>query len=495
MNNQPYLIEVDPKRIKFRADNPRGEHRENDPDFVRLKENIKQVGMVQLPTLRTLPGGFYETIAGERRVRVALANKQTSIWAVNFGIVDDEKASLMMMSENMMRSFSFLAECRGYADLHRKGFTTRRIAREFGDSTGLVGVKVGVGYLPNDILSAIEQNINTTGDTNPWILRMFEELLPLRQEVQDPRHADILDGVYDYTEFRHVVDKIINGEIRNSVECKAYVAQRRLEILEKQFDADLQVRLDQELSDSKAVLEAAYEQQLETQRIQIEGEKSQLAKQLEQQYNTQLQALEQQVGILQRQVESLQRDAVKRPERLVQREEELQKQLGDIQQLRIELQRTQQSLQSEYANKKKELENQQELLIQQQAKELEVIRAQIRQQEKSVADKRREQLEAEFALARHDLEKYVQKREEELRLKAEKSVSQAVAHAKQLMAEVEQSVLLVASRDFLRGLQWLNEFEIVSLLAQIRSTQDVLARAEATIRRGEPEEGEVVDVK
>jgi ParB family chromosome partitioning protein len=108
----PQLIEVDPKLIKFNESNPR---RHQGPEFFRLKESVKEVGVVQQPTVRVLSRGFYECIDGEGRIRAAQEAGILSIWAVSLGKISDIDALLMLQAANVVRDFHYLAECKGLA--------------------------------------------------------------------------------------------------------------------------------------------------------------------------------------------------------------------------------------------------------------------------------------------------------------------------------------------------------------------------------------------
>lgn len=123
---QPQLIEVDPQRIKFNPKNPR---KHQGPEYLRLKQSVKEVGVIQLPTLRVLPGGFYEAIDGEGRVRSAQEARRQTMWAISLGLVNDQDALTMLQASNTVRSFGFLAECRGLANLHRQGQSVETIAK------------------------------------------------------------------------------------------------------------------------------------------------------------------------------------------------------------------------------------------------------------------------------------------------------------------------------------------------------------------------------
>src|SRR5689334_1645531 len=98
-----YHIQVDPQRIRFNPLNPR-KHR--GTEYVRLKESIEQIGIIQPPIVRVLPGNFFEVIDGEGRVSVAQELGFEAIWVISLGIVDDHDALVMLQASNTLRSFN-----------------------------------------------------------------------------------------------------------------------------------------------------------------------------------------------------------------------------------------------------------------------------------------------------------------------------------------------------------------------------------------------------
>jgi ParB-like chromosome segregation protein Spo0J len=107
---QHYLIQVDPQRIKFNPLNPR-KHR--GTEYVRLKESIEQIGIIQPPIVRVLPGNLFEVIDGEGRVSVGQELGFETIWVMSVGIVDDQEALVLLQASNTLRSFNFLGNCSG----------------------------------------------------------------------------------------------------------------------------------------------------------------------------------------------------------------------------------------------------------------------------------------------------------------------------------------------------------------------------------------------
>ncbi len=321
---QPQLIEVDPQRIKFSPLNPR---KHQGTEFDRLKQSVREVGMVQLPTVRVLPGGFYEVIDGEGRVRTSQEKQNGSMWAISLGVVSDQDALIMLQSANGVRSFSFLAECRGLANLHRQGLSSRNMSGKVGVHFTVIAYYVAIGYFPNHLLEMIQESTVNRDPTSLQLgYRTLYSLLPLRQLLpgkQDPSGSGVIEGAYDYTEVQRAVEKVIRGEIKTEDGLSAYVAERRRELFEEHFHKELREQLDIALAQTKQMLEESYTQQLQ-------GVQEQTAKQ----YEAQVNALRKQYEELEQYTRKLQTDVARRPEVIEQREKQLQQKLKETEEER-----------------------------------------------------------------------------------------------------------------------------------------------------------------
>src|SRR5436305_13954563 len=197
---QPQLIQIDPHLIKFNPANPR-KHR--GTELLKLRRSIEEVGVVQMPTIRKLPGEFYECIDGEGRVLIAQENHQKTIWGVSFGMLSNHEASTMLQAANTVRSFGFLAECLGLTRLHRQGDSIASLADRFCASKSLIRSMIGVGYFPDELHTLMLDDIAQSEEhASRWTQRLLFELLPLRQELAgiDPVHARMQGlPLYDYT--------------------------------------------------------------------------------------------------------------------------------------------------------------------------------------------------------------------------------------------------------------------------------------------------------
>jgi ParB-like chromosome segregation protein Spo0J len=459
--NQPQLIEVDPQLIKFSRLNPR---KHQGSEFDRLRQSVKEVGIVQLPTVRVRPAGFYEVIDGEGRVRSAQDARHRAIWVVSLGIVSDQDALTMLQSANSVRSFGFLAECKGLANLHRQGQSGRELAKRFGTDHGTMANYIGIGYFPETLVEKVNQASASLSESRGITLgyKTLQSLLILRQVLPGqtiPGRFSIdspaLDGTYDYREVEIAIEKIIQGEITTQDQLSAYVANRRRELFEQRFNEEMRLRLEAELVQTKQALEESYNQQLQ-------GIQAQTASR----YEAQVAVLRQQYDDLDKQYQRLVRDVAKRPEIIAQREADLQKKLKAAEVERERFQTLQQQVQSEVQKAQAE------------------ARAAIQHELSEAIKEQRKAMDQQLAQARADMEAFYTQKDQQRQLQAEKSVRQTVAHGTELLSQTQQWILHLTSPGFVKGVSWLPDTEIGSLLAQIMAVQRTLTEALEAIRGG-----------
>jgi ParB family chromosome partitioning protein len=137
--------------------NPQQPRTEFDSErLTALAESIKARGVLQPIVVRPIPGGTYELIAGERRLRAAKLADLTTIPAVVRDTDDAERLELALI-ENMARAdLNPVEEARACATLvDDLGLTKEELGRRVGRSRAAVSNLIRLLELPDDVLGAI----------------------------------------------------------------------------------------------------------------------------------------------------------------------------------------------------------------------------------------------------------------------------------------------------------------------------------------------------
>ena len=116
--------------------NPLQPRKTFDPDeLASLAESIRMHGIIQPLTVRKLPSGFYQIIAGERRWRAARMAGLSEVPAIVIE-ADDRKAMELAMIENLQREdLNPIEEAEGYRVLTEQyGMTQDECAQRVGKS-------------------------------------------------------------------------------------------------------------------------------------------------------------------------------------------------------------------------------------------------------------------------------------------------------------------------------------------------------------------------
>ena len=138
--------------------NPRQPRRSFDESsLVELAESIRARGLLQPVLVRSLPGGHYELVAGERRLRAARIAELEAIPAVVRDADDWERLDLAL-AENMARvDLNAVEEARACAMLvDDLGLTKEEVGRRVGRSRVAISNLIRLLDLPEEALDLIE---------------------------------------------------------------------------------------------------------------------------------------------------------------------------------------------------------------------------------------------------------------------------------------------------------------------------------------------------
>lgn len=145
--------------------NPLQPRKTFDPDELQaLADSIAMHGIIQPLTVRQLPSGFYQIIAGERRWRAARIAGLDEVPAVVME-ADDKKAMELALIENLQRAdLNPIEEAQGYQQLMTDyGMTQEQAAERVGKSRPAVANALRLLALCPAVLELVENGRLSAG--------------------------------------------------------------------------------------------------------------------------------------------------------------------------------------------------------------------------------------------------------------------------------------------------------------------------------------------
>ena len=151
------IYKVEPNR-----DQPRQDF--DEEELRALADSIEIHGVIQPLTVRQLPSGYYQIIAGERRWRAARMAGLTEIPAVIVE-ADDRKAMELALIENLQRQdLNPVEEALGYQTLMTDyGLTQEETASRVGKSRSAVANTLRLLQLPGEVLEMVRSGKLSSG--------------------------------------------------------------------------------------------------------------------------------------------------------------------------------------------------------------------------------------------------------------------------------------------------------------------------------------------
>ena len=159
--NSPYRL-LPIYKVEPNADQPRQDF--DEEELQALSESIAVHGVIQPLTVRELPNGYYQIIAGERRWRAARIAGLSEIPAVIVE-ADDRKAMELALIENLQRQdLNPMEEALGYRSLMDDyGLTQEETASRVGKSRPTVANALRLLQLPEPIMEMLRSGKLTAG--------------------------------------------------------------------------------------------------------------------------------------------------------------------------------------------------------------------------------------------------------------------------------------------------------------------------------------------
>jgi ParB family transcriptional regulator, chromosome partitioning protein len=142
--------------IRPNPDQPRKEF--NGESLLALAESIEAKGLLQPLVVRALPGGTYELIAGERRLRASKIAKLDQVPAIIRDAEGSERLELALLENVAREDLNPVDEARACAILvDDLGVSKAELASRIGKSRPAVANAIRLLDLPDDVLELIER--------------------------------------------------------------------------------------------------------------------------------------------------------------------------------------------------------------------------------------------------------------------------------------------------------------------------------------------------
>ncbi|AMJ42545.1 nucleoid occlusion protein [Anaerotignum propionicum] len=117
-----------------------------------LAESITAYGILQPITVRKMSGGFYELVAGERRLRAAEMAGLKTVPALFVQVTDSDSAVLAFIENIQRQNLSFLEEAEGYRNMMEDyGLTQEELATKLSKSQSAIANKLRVLKLEDSV--------------------------------------------------------------------------------------------------------------------------------------------------------------------------------------------------------------------------------------------------------------------------------------------------------------------------------------------------------
>ena len=159
--NSPYQM-LPLHKVEPNPDQPRQDF--DEEELQQLADSISVHGVIQPLTVRQLPSGYYQIIAGERRWR---ATRIAGLYEVPAVVIeaDDKKATELALIENLQRSdLNPVEEALGYQTLMSDyGMTQEETAKSVGKSRPAVANALRLLQLCPEVLEMLRSGKLTAG--------------------------------------------------------------------------------------------------------------------------------------------------------------------------------------------------------------------------------------------------------------------------------------------------------------------------------------------
>ncbi len=167
-----------------------------------LAESITAYGILQPITVRKMSGGFFELVAGERRLRAAQMAGLTSVPAIFVQVSDGDSAVLAFIENIQRQNLSFLEEAEGYRNMMEDyGLTQEELATKLSKSQSAIANKLRVLKLEESVKKELLDHSFTERHARA-LLRLPDEesrLLVMAQMIREEMNVKRTEELVEHT--------------------------------------------------------------------------------------------------------------------------------------------------------------------------------------------------------------------------------------------------------------------------------------------------------
>ncbi len=154
ISDDDVLREIEIEKIVPNKYQPRREFTEDK--IKELAESIKQNGLLQSITVRDMGNGFYELIAGERRLRALKYLEYPTTKAIVKELTNEQMATLALIENIQREELTPIEEAYAYQELLSiNNLTQDELAKSLGKTQATVANKLRLLKLSNKVIDAI----------------------------------------------------------------------------------------------------------------------------------------------------------------------------------------------------------------------------------------------------------------------------------------------------------------------------------------------------
>jgi len=161
-------LEIEINKIKPNRYQPRRKF--DEEKLEELANSIKEHGVVQPILVRTIPGGGYELVAGERRLRACQKIKLDRIPAVVKELSEQQMIEIALIENIQRHDLNPVEEAQAYKRLITEfKLTQEQVAERVGKSRPLIANMLRLLNLPQEILELLSGGTLTIGHVRPLL--------------------------------------------------------------------------------------------------------------------------------------------------------------------------------------------------------------------------------------------------------------------------------------------------------------------------------------